>query len=241
LSEVEERSALHAVESVAAMKRPPKKFKASLERSGSRLAWIIVHIPFDVHKTWGTRGLCKVRGEINGFPFRTSLFPTGRGEHILMVNKKMQAGGKAYAGSVAQFRMEPDFEERVVTVPKELKRILAEERALQRWFEKLNYSTRKWVCDRVSDVKSTDARLRRSEQVAEQLMCTMEAEEELPPLLRRAFSGHAFEGWQRMSLLRRRGCLLAIFYSRNPEARARRLAKVVEETEGLAEKVRSKA
>ena len=40
----------------------------------------------------------------------------------------MQAGAKAFAGSVAQFRLEPDTEERVVTVPKELKRILGEDR-----------------------------------------------------------------------------------------------------------------
>jgi hypothetical protein len=220
------------------MKSTAKQFKGTLERSGSRLAWTIVRIPFDVHKSWGTRGLCRVRGEINGFPFRTSLFPNGKGDHFLMVNKKMQAGGKAKAGSVAQFRMEPDTCERLVSVPKELKQILAEERALQRWFETLNYSTRKWICDWVSDVKSAEARARRSEQAAEQLMSTMEAEHELPPLLRRAFSGRALEGWRRMSPLKRRGHLLAIFYYRNPEARARRLAKVVEEAEAKAAKVK---
>jgi uncharacterized protein DUF1905/bacteriocin resistance YdeI/OmpD-like protein len=219
------------------MKSQAKKFKGALERSGSRLAWTVVRIPFDVDKTWGTRGQCKVRGEINGFPFRTSLFPNGKGDHFLMVNKKMQAGGNAHAGSVAQFRMEPDTEVRVVSMPKELKRILAEERTLLRWFEALNYSTKKWICDRVSEVKSSDARQRRSEQVAEQLMSTMEAEQELPPLLRRAFSGRALEGWQRMSLLKRRGYLLAIFYYRSPDAQARRLAKVVEEAEAAAKKI----
>jgi uncharacterized protein DUF1905/bacteriocin resistance YdeI/OmpD-like protein len=219
------------------MKSSEKKFRGALERSGSRLAWTVVRIPFDVYKIWGTRGQCKVRGEINGFPFRTSLFPNGKGDHFLMVNKKMQAGAKAYAGSVALFRMEPDMEERVVSMSKELKRILSEERALLRWFDGLNYSTKKWICDRVNEVKSADARLRRSEQVAEQLMSTMEAEQELPPLLRRAFSGRALEGWQRMSLSKRRGYLLAIFYYRSPDAQARRLAKVVEEAEAAAKKI----
>jgi uncharacterized protein YdeI (YjbR/CyaY-like superfamily) len=46
----------------------------------------------------------------------------------------------------------------------------------------------------------------------------------------------AREGWEQMSALRRRGQLLAIFYYRSPEARARRLAKVVEEAAALAEK-----
>ena len=49
-----------------------KSFKATLERLRSNLGWIIVWIPFDVQKVWGSRGRLKVRGEINGFAFRTS-------------------------------------------------------------------------------------------------------------------------------------------------------------------------
>ena len=82
---------------------------------------MIIRIPFDVAKTWGRRGQLKVKGEVNGFAFRTSLFPTGKGDHIMIVNKGMQAGARAYLGMVAAFRLEPDTEERVITVPVELK------------------------------------------------------------------------------------------------------------------------
>ena len=87
-------------------------------------------------------------------------------------------------------------------------------------------------------MKSADARVRRSEQVAEQLMSTMEAERELPPMVQLAFARtpSAREGWELMSASRRRGQLLAIFYYRTPEARARRLAKVVEEAAARAKK-----
>jgi hypothetical protein len=44
-----------------------------------------------------------------------------------------------------------------------------------------------------------------------------------------------------MSASRRRGQLLAIFYYRSPEARARRLSKIVEEAAALAEKKAIKA
>jgi uncharacterized protein YdeI (YjbR/CyaY-like superfamily) len=213
-----------------------KSFKATLERMPSNLGWVIVRIPLDVPKVWGTSGLLKVKGEINGFAFRTSLFPTGKGYHYLLVNKRMQAGAGARPGTVAQFRLEPDTEKRVAAVPAELQRILGEDRALRRWFDQLNYSIRKWIADWVVQVKSAEARVRRAEQVAEQLMATMEAERELPPILKLAFAHEprALAGWQRMSPSHRRGHLLAIFYYRTPEARDRRLAKTIEDALAFA-------
>jgi len=215
-----------------------KSFKATLVRLRSNLGWIIVWIPFDVHKVWGSRGRLKVRGEINRFAFRTSLFPTRKGDHFLLVNKKMQQGAGAKEGSNAEFLLEPDTEERTVAVPAELKRILAEDRSFRRWFDALNYSIRKWLADWITQPKSPAARRRRSEQVAEQLLSTMEAERELPPALKLAFTRdpRTLEGWNLMSPSHRRGNLIAIFYYRSPDARARRVDKVVEEAIARAEK-----
>jgi len=215
-----------------------KSFQAVLERMRARLNWVIVLIPFDAAQAWGKRGRIQVRGEINGFAFRTSLFPDGRGGHYLPVNKKMQAGGKAAAGKLARFRLEPDTEERVVTLPAEFRRVLGEDRSLRRWFDALNYSTRHEIKKWVADVKSPEARKRRAEQIGERLLATMEAEQELPPLLKRAFAAtpHAAKGWERMSTSRRRMHLLGIFYYRSPEARDRRLMKAVEEAVDLAAK-----
>ncbi len=217
-----------------------KSFKVTLERIPSNLGWVIVRIPLDVPKVWGTRGMLKVKGEINGFAFRTSLFPTHKGYHYLLVNKRMQAGANAAPGDTAQFRLEPDTEKRVATVPAELQRILNEDRSFRRWFDQLNYSTRKWTTDLIANVKSAQARLRRAEQVAEQLFSTMEAERELPPILKLAFARdpRALAGWQRMSSLHRRGQLLAIFYYRSPEARDRRIAKLLEAALASADRKR---
>jgi uncharacterized protein YdeI (YjbR/CyaY-like superfamily) len=208
-----------------------KSFKAALERMPSNLGWVIIRIPLDVPKVWGTRGMLKVKGEINGFAFRTSLFPTGKGYHYLLVNKRMQAGAGARPGTVAHFRLEPDTEIRVATVPAELHRILNEDRSFRRWFDQLNYSTRKWIADSITQLKTSEARVRRAEQVAEQLLSTMEAEQELPPILKLAFARdpRALAGWQRMSPTQRRGHLLAIFYYRTPDARDRRISKLLED------------
>src|SRR5579864_3224992 len=104
-----------------------KSFRATLERIQSRLGWTIIRIPFDVGKTWGTRGQLRVKGQINGFAFRTSLFPARGQGHILLVNKRMQKGGDARQGISAQFHLEPDLEERVAIVPPELKRYFKED------------------------------------------------------------------------------------------------------------------
>jgi uncharacterized protein YdeI (YjbR/CyaY-like superfamily) len=215
-----------------------KSYSAPLEHLRSGLGWVVAYLPFDAASVWGGRGRLKVKGEINGFAFRTSLFPTRDGRHFLLINKRMQKGAQAFAGNKARFRLEPDLEERTVTVPPELKRVLAEDRSLLRWFDKLNYSTRKWIVDWMTNVKSVEARVRRAEQVAEQLLSTMEAERELPPMMQLAFARNprAREGWEQMSALRRRGQLLAIFYYRTPDSRARRLAKVVDEAAALADK-----
>jgi uncharacterized protein YdeI (YjbR/CyaY-like superfamily) len=215
-----------------------KTFKATLERMQSNLGWVIIRIPFDVLKVWGVRGTLRVKGQINGFAFRTALFPTGRGSHYLLVNKRMQAGAGAGPGSTAEFRLEPDTKERKAVVPAELQRALSQNRSLLRWYGQLNYSMRKWIGVWVSQPKSPGARVRRSEQIAERLFATMEAERELPPILKAAFARdpRALVGWNRMSLSRRRSQLLGIFYYRTPDARDRRLAKAMEDAIAIVDK-----
>jgi uncharacterized protein YdeI (YjbR/CyaY-like superfamily) len=184
------------------------------------------------------RGRAKVKGEINGFSFRTSLFPVRDGQHFLLVNKRMQQGAGARLGDVAEITLQPDTEERVVVLPAELKPILAEDQLFRRWFETLNYSTRKWIADWVTQPKGAASRQRRAEQVAEQLFSAMEAERELPPILKAAFARDplALQGWQLMSPTHRRGHLIAIFYYRNPESRNRRITKTMEDAIGFAER-----
>jgi len=215
-----------------------KSFQARLERLRSNLGWTVVYVPFDVPKTWKMRGRAKVKGEINGFAFRTSLFPMRDGRHFLLVNKRMQAGAGVGLGDMAEITLQPDTEERVAAVPGELQRFLREDRAFRRWFEQLSYSIKKWIGDWITQPKGAAARARRAEQVAEQLFSAMEAERELPPLLKTAFAREprALEGWQRMTPTYRRGQLIAIFYYRSPEARERRLAKVIEEAVAVAER-----
>src|SRR5437763_9405339 len=213
------------------MKQKVKKFTATLERMPGRLGWTIVRLPFDAAKLWGSRGALRVRGEMNGFEFRTSLFPNGRGGHYLLVNKKMQKGGGVRAGDKAKIKLEPDTKERPVVLPIEMEKILKQERQLRKFYDSFNDSIRRYIANEVASRKSPASRERRAEQVAEQLLETMEAERDLPPLIKNAFAENqrAFAGWKAMTPLARRKQLLAIFYYRSPGSRARRLQKVVDE------------
>jgi uncharacterized protein YdeI (YjbR/CyaY-like superfamily) len=179
-----------------------------------------------------------VRGSINGFAFRSSLFPVKNGGHFLLVNNKMKIAAKVSLGSKARFELEPDIEDRVAQVPAELARTLDEDGELRGWFQGLNYSTRYDIGNWIQEPKSAAARERRADQMAERLLSVMGAELELPPLIRNALANDrsAREGWQRMSPSHRRAHLFAIFYYRDPTSRARRVAKMIDEARRFAEK-----
>lgn len=139
---------------------------------------------------------------------------------------------------MAQFTLEPDLEERSVEVPIELARLFKQNRTLARWFAALSYSYRKDICDHVTEPKSAEARVRRAEQAAERMLLTMDGERELPPLLQLALRRvpEAARGWEAMTDTQRRAQLLAIYYYQSPEARERRVQKVVEEAVRVARK-----
>jgi uncharacterized protein YdeI (YjbR/CyaY-like superfamily) len=195
------------------------------------LNWVVIRLPFDAQKVWGNRGQIRVKGEINNFAFRTTLFPTGDGHHYMIVNKQMQKGGSVRPGMEAHFRMEPDLEERTVPVSPELEQALKESRRLQKFYQGLTPSTRTEIVRWIAGAKQQETRARRAEQCAERLMETMEAEIELPPIIRQAFvrNPHAAEGWSRMPRSHRRMHLLGIFYYRNLESRLRRIEKAMAE------------
>ena len=216
-----------------------KSFTAVLEPDGTQLRWTIARVPFDVGKAWPKRRRMRVRGEIEGFAFRTSLFPDSRGSgHVLVVNRKMQSAAKAGPGSRVRVWLEPDMEERPAEIPPELERELKGNRRLQRWFDALSESMRREIGKRVDDAKGIDTRRKRAEKMAERLMLAMEGEDDPPPVLRAAFLRQplAGDGWLALTPAQRRGHLLGIFYYETADARERRAAKAVEDALRAARK-----
>lgn len=209
-----------------------KTFCALLEPDGTRLRWTVARIPFDIAKAWPGRRGRRVKGEINGFGFRTSLFsdPCGEG-HILLVNRKMQLGAGARAGDRVEIRMEPDMDERETLLPEELVRSMKGAAGLRKWFDRLVPSMRREIGRWVAEPTSTASREKRAEQITERLLLTMEGEKEPPPILRAAFQRQPLieTGWNAMTVAARRRHLLGIFYYRTAEGREKRLQGAIED------------
>ena len=214
-----------------------KSFRAMLEPLPGGLGWVVARVPFDVEMVWSGMVRLRVKVEVGGEVFRTSLFPYAvQGGHFVLVNKKMQKAAGAKVGGMVDFTIAPDLEERTPSTQPELAKLLKSEKALAKYFAGLSDPIRYEISRWIDGVKSPEARQRRAEQIAERLLLTMEGEKVLPPILDVAFreAPAARRGWQAMTLTQRRGHLMGVFYYQSPEARLKRVQKVVEEAVRVA-------
>jgi hypothetical protein len=211
----------------------PRHFRAVLQKGPRALGWIIAQVPFDPHVEWKNMIRLRVRGEVNGHPFRTSLFSNSGGGYYLMVNRTTQASAGIVLGDIADFHLEPDLDPREAELPDELAALLDEEPGLHDWYNTLTEYMRREIGKWVNGVKTEQTRLRRAEQMAERLLATMEGERELPPAIAAAFRtrSKARAGWARMTPTQRRTGLMAVFYYQTVEARQRRIDKLCDEAE----------
>lgn len=223
-----------------AKKSPSKKIRAVLEPLHNGLGWTVARVPFDPAETWPQRRGSRVRGTVNGFAFRTALFPDPQreGGKILLVNKRMQTGAKARIGSQVEIVLQPDLEERPAVIPPELTAALKGDRRLLKWFNSLSEYTRRTLGNMVGEIKGAEGRRTQAGRIAERLLLTMEGELDTPPILRAAFARQplAERGWKAMTEAQRRGHLMGIFYYQSAEGRERRAAKAIEEALRVAKK-----
>ncbi len=155
------------------------RFKLKLEQYEDTQV-LHAYLPFDVYEAFGTRARMPVKGMINGFAFRSSIFPMGGGKFYLVVNKQMREGAKVKAGDTAEFLLEKDDTPREIETPADFAKALKVNKDAQAVWDRLSFTHRKEYIGAIVEAKKPETRARRIEKAVEMIAAMKKAEAKKP-------------------------------------------------------------
>ena len=148
----------------------PQTFTAILKRPEGVGTWIYLDLPFDVTLLYGVKGQVKVKGTLNRQPFRGSAMPHGDGTHYVVINKALRDAAGAHQGDSVQVSIEPDMEDRNLTLPLDLVNALGRDLRAKEAFDKLSYSHQKEYVAWIEGAKKAETRQTRIAKSLEMLL-----------------------------------------------------------------------
>ena len=127
-----------------------------------------VEVPFDVEAAFGSKRP-KIKALIEGVTYRGLLVRMGGPNHILIILKGIREQIGRTFGDEVKVSVELDVEERVATIPAELKRAFKVEKDAKSAFEKLSYTHQKEYVTWINEAKKAETRQSRIVKTLERL------------------------------------------------------------------------
>ena len=150
-------------------------FSSKLLRPDVPGAWTFAFVPKAAAVKAGFRARMRVKGTIDGTPFRSSLIPRGGGVLFVVVNHELRERIRKSAGDTVRLDLEVDTSPVEVPIPPALQRALAHDSKASGAFHRFTPSQRlayaRWIAGAKQEatrdrrVATTIEKLRRGEKL----------------------------------------------------------------------------
>lgn len=138
--------------------RKTAKFRTTI--LGNDKSTLGIEIPAAVVASLGTSKRPPIRVTINGKSYRSTVAVMG-GKFMVGVSAENRKIVGVAAGDKVDVTLELDAEPRVVVVPPEFKKALAQHAAANKFFDGLSYSKKQWFVLGIQGAKTAETRERR--------------------------------------------------------------------------------
>lgn len=142
------------------------RFRTTVLSTGKTAAGIVV--PADVMDALAAGKKPAVRVTINGHTYRSTV-ATIEGRPMVGVSAENRAAAGVAGGDDVEVEVELDTAPRTVEVPEDFVAALAPYPDARGFYDRLNYSERRWFVLGIEDAKTPETRARRVEKAVERL------------------------------------------------------------------------